>query len=173
MVWTKDALSRYSVIFLRHFVVGKNNGGRVSFQTKFAQQVSCLSIVVVYIVLCSEMYNCTRKIASLEPSADQDNSRSISGALQACFVFHDIFSPLLMRKLVFSLSWSYLKSQLRPKEGNDFARATDWYSDVDQSRSSEQVKKKRPGPATRWSAPRPRVSLPPFSIAKNRHKNTE
>ena len=30
----EGALSRQSVIFLRHFVVGKNNGGRVSFQTK-------------------------------------------------------------------------------------------------------------------------------------------
>ena len=28
--------------FLRHFVVGKNNGGRSSFQAKRAQQVSCL-----------------------------------------------------------------------------------------------------------------------------------
>ena len=31
--------------FLRHFVVGKNNGGRASFQAKRAQQVSCLSII--------------------------------------------------------------------------------------------------------------------------------
>ena len=52
----KGALSRYSVIFLRHFVVGKNNGGCASFQTKRAQQVSCLSIIVVYIVLCSKIY---------------------------------------------------------------------------------------------------------------------
>ena len=35
--------------FLRHFVVGKINGGHASFQTKRAQQVSCLSIIVVYI----------------------------------------------------------------------------------------------------------------------------
>ena len=81
--------------------MGKNNSGRVSFQTKFAQQVSCLSIVVVYIVLCSEMYNCTRKIANLEPSADQDNSRSISGALQACFGFHDFFHHCWWENLSF------------------------------------------------------------------------
>ena len=75
-------------------------------------------------------------------------------------------SPLLMGKLVLSLSWSYLKAQLRPRERNDFARATDWYFDVDQSRSLKQVKKLRPWPATGWSAPRPRVSSPPFSTAK-------
>ena len=37
------------------------------------------------------------------------------------------FSPLLMGKLVLSPSWSYLKAQLRPRERNDFARATDWF----------------------------------------------
>ena len=41
--------------FLRHFVVGKNNGGRASFQAKRAQLASCLSFIVVYIVLCSEI----------------------------------------------------------------------------------------------------------------------
>ena len=81
----KGALSRYSVIFLRHFVVRKNNGGRASFQTKRAQQVSCLSIIVVYIVLCSGIHKCTWKIASLERSSDQDSWRSIRGAAKACF----------------------------------------------------------------------------------------
>ena len=34
----KGALSRYSVIFLRHFVVGKNNGGRAIFCCRSASQ---------------------------------------------------------------------------------------------------------------------------------------
>ena len=53
----------------------------------------------------------------LQRSSDQDNSRSIRGAPQACFGFHE-FSPFFMGKLVFlfSLSWSYLKAHLRPRE---------------------------------------------------------
>ena len=92
--------------FLRHFVVGKNNGGRASFQAKRAQQVSCLSIIVVYIVLCSKIYaTAPESLASLERSSDQDNSRSIRGAPHACFGFHE-FSPFYMGKLVFLFSLS-------------------------------------------------------------------
>ena len=58
---------QYSVIFLRHFVVGENNGGRLSFQAKRAQQVSCLSIIIVNIVLCSEIYaTAPESLANLE-----------------------------------------------------------------------------------------------------------
>ena len=113
--------------FFAPFCCGKNNGGRASFQTKRAQQVSCLSIVVGYIVLCSEKkHNYTWKIASLqhvERSSDQDSSwsRSIRGALQACFaslfwipwVFHHCSKQTFLFIL---LSWSYLKAQLRPRE---------------------------------------------------------
>ena len=81
---------------LRHFFVWKNNGGRASFQAKRAQLVSCLSIVIVYIVLCSEIYaTAPESLASLERSSDQDNSRSIRGAPQACFGFHE-FSPTMI-----------------------------------------------------------------------------
>ena len=55
--------------------MGKNNdnGGRASFQAKRAQQVSCLSMIVVYIVLCSEIYaTAPESLASLERSSDQD-----------------------------------------------------------------------------------------------------
>ena len=135
--------------FFAQFGVGKNNGGCVSLQTKRAQQVSCLSIIVVHLVLYSEIHKCTWKITSLERSPDQECSRSIRGALQAGFF------TIVQGKVVFlfSLSWSYLKDQLRPwererdreREGererererqkNDFARESDWYSDVDRSRS--------------------------------------
>ena len=63
-------------------------------------------IIVVYIVLCSEIYaTAPESLASLERSSDQDNSRSIRGAPQACFGFHEFF-PFFMGKLVllFSLS---------------------------------------------------------------------
>ena len=133
LLFLKGALSRYSVIFLRHFVVGKNNGGRASFQAKRAQQVSCLSIIVVYIVLCSEIYatapETCESLTSLERSLDQewqDNPRSIRGAPQACFGFHE-FSPFFMDKPVFLFSLGFLDLISKPiivRERNDFARVT-------------------------------------------------
>ena len=123
--------------------MGKNNGGRASFQAKRAQQVSCLSIIVVYIVLCSEIYaTAPESLASLERSSDQDNSRSIRGAPQACFDFHE-FSPFFMGKLVFCFHFlDLIKKPIFVQERNDFARVTDSYPDVDLSRSSKLVKKK-------------------------------
>ena len=60
------------------FYSGRNDGGRKSFQAKHTQQVSCLLIIVVYIVLCSELYTTApESLASLERSSEQDNSRSI------------------------------------------------------------------------------------------------
>ena len=169
LVWTCTVtlFSDFCVILLW----GKNNGGRASFQTKRAQQVLCMSIIVVYIVLCSEIHNCTWKIASLERSSDQDSSRSIRGALQACFGFHEFFT-IVQGKLVCFNFLDHISKPNFVRERNDFARVTDWCSDVDRSRSSEQVKEKkvRSRPANRWPAPRPRVSSPPFSTAKNRHK---
>ena len=96
----KVALSRYSVIFASFCFWGKN-GCRAPFQAKRVQQVSCLSIIVVYIVLCCEIYaTAPESLVRLERSSDQDNSRSIRGAQQACFGFH-AFSPFFMGKLVF------------------------------------------------------------------------
>ena len=97
------------------FGVGKNNGGCVSLQTKRAQQVPCLSIIVVHLVLYSEIHKCTWKIPRLERSSNRECSRSIRGALQAGFGFHEFFT-IVQGKVVFlfSLSWSYLKAQLRP-----------------------------------------------------------
>ena len=115
----KGALSRYSVIFCPIWC-GKNNGGCASLQTKRAQQVSCLSIIVVHLVLYCEIHKCTWKITSLERSSDQECSRSIRGALQAGFGFHEFFT-IVQGKVVFlfSLSWSYLKAQLRPWRDRD------------------------------------------------------
>ena len=65
-----------------------------------------LSIIVAYIVLCSELYaTAPESLESLERSLDQDHSRSIRGAQQACFGFHE-FSPFFMGKLVFLFSLS-------------------------------------------------------------------
>ena len=73
---------------------------------KRAQQVSCFSIIVVYIVLCSEIYaTAPESLASLERSSDEDNSRSIRGAPQACFGFHE-FSLFFITKPVFLISLS-------------------------------------------------------------------
>ena len=84
-------------------------------------------------------------LASLERSSDQDNSRSIRGAPQACFGFHE-FSPFFMGKLVFCFHFLNLISwPIFVRERIDFARVTDWYPDVDWSRSSKLVKKKKCG----------------------------
>ena len=123
----KGALSRHSVIFLRHFVVGKNNGGRASFQAKRAQQVSCLSIIVVYIVLVAKYTTAPESLATLERSSDQYNSRSIRGAPQACFGFHE-FSPFFHGQaclFVFTFKFLDLTSKPIVRERNDFARVTD------------------------------------------------
>ena len=100
----KGALSHYSVIFLRHFVVGKNNGGCVSFQTKRAQQVSCLSIVEGYIVLGCEIY--TTAPERLRVLNDRRTKTTQDRSVELCKPVLDStnFSPLLMGKLVFSLS---------------------------------------------------------------------
>ena len=188
--------------FLRYFVVGKNNGGCASFQVKRAQQVSCLSITVVYIVLyvSSEIYAIApESLASLQRSSDQDKSRSIRGGPQACFGFHKMISinawwsalsretqscetipasvKLFRFPWIFPFSWTNLSfcfhfldlisKPIFVWKRNDFARVTDWYPDVDWSRSSTLVKKKVwQRPASRWPAPRPQVSSPPFSTAK-------
>ena len=163
--------------FFAPFCCGEKNGGRASFQAKRAQQVSCLSIIVVYIVLymCSEIYTTAREsLASLERSCwprqlkiNPSRSKPVLVSmnfpyfswanLSFCFHFLDLISkPIFVR------------------ERNDFARVTDWYPDVDWSRSSKLVKKKvRQRPACRWPTPRPRVSSPPFSTAKNLHKIPE
>ena len=79
----------------------KNNGGRVSFQTKRAQQVSCVSIVVVHIVLCSEIYTTaperSRVLNDRRTNTAQDRS------VELCKPVLDSmnFSPLLMGKLAF------------------------------------------------------------------------
>ena len=80
--------------FLRHFVVGKNNGGRVSFQTKHAQQVSCLSIIIVYIVLCSEIY--TTAPERLQALCDRRTNTAQDRSVELCKPVLDTrnFSPL-------------------------------------------------------------------------------
>ena len=108
--------------------------------------MSCLSIVLVYIVLCSEKYTTTpetwvkNRWTSLN---DRRTKTPQNRSVGLCKPVLDSMncSPLLMGNLVLSLSWSCLEAQPRPRERNDFARASDWYFDVDQSRSSEQVKK--------------------------------
>ena len=162
--------------FLRHFVVGKN-GGRASFQAKRAQQVSCLSIIVVYIVLCSEIRNCTWKISSLEPfeSSDQDNSRSIRGAPQPCFGVHE-FSPIFYGQTCLFVFTFLIISQSPTSSGEEWLCKSDWL--IPRRRSIAKLgtvkkKKVRQRRASRWPAPQPRVSSPPFSTAKNRHEITE
>ena len=131
MKHVKGALSRNSVIFCAILLWGKMNGGRASFQAKRAQQVSCLSIIKVYIVLyvCSEIYaTAPESLGSLERSSDQlsktTQNRSVelrkpvlvsmnfphfsSANLSFCFHFLDLISkPIFVRKR------------------NDFARVTD------------------------------------------------
>ena len=163
-----QAVSRCAVTlfgdFLRNFVVEKNNGGRVSFQTKRAQQVSWLSIVVVYIVLCSEIDTA----APERLRADQHSSRSIGGALQACFGLHHEFFTIVQGKLVFLLS---LKAQLRPRDKwLCKGQVTDTPTLINREALNRWRKKVRERPASRWLAPWPRVSSPPFSTAKSRHK---
>ena len=57
--WTQHPLVRQVIdeneVIFAPFCCGENNGGRASFQAKRAQQVSCLAIIVVYIVLCSKI----------------------------------------------------------------------------------------------------------------------
>ena len=78
--------------FLGHFVVGKNNGGHVSFQTKHAQQVSCLSVVVVYIVLCSEIYTTaperSRMLNDCRTKTTQDRSVELCKPVLDSMNFH-------------------------------------------------------------------------------------
>ena len=121
----KGALSRYSLI-LRHFVVGKYIGGRASFQAKRAQQVSCLSIIVVYIVLCSKIY-----ATAPERSRDLNDRRTKSARncpWRSASLFHHELFPNFIGKL-------------------GFARVTDWYPDVNRSRTSELVQKISPARA--------------------------
>ena len=104
----KGALSRYSVIFCTILLWGKIMAAVHLSKAKRAQQVSCLSIIVAYIVLCSEIYaTAPESLVSLERSSNQDNSRSIRGAPQACFGFHE-FTPFFMGKLVFFFFFTFL-----------------------------------------------------------------
>ena len=112
--------------FLSHFVVGKNNGGLAFFQTKRAQKVLCMPLIVVYIVLCSEVYYTTQ--LHLEDRQDW----TIGGARQLkivpwncaslfwipCRRFYHFSCPPLLGYIVFSFahSWSVLNAQLRTTE---------------------------------------------------------
>ena len=98
------------------------------------------------IVLCSKIYNCSWKIASLEWSSDQDSSRSICGALQACFGFHEIFT--IVQGNLFVLT--SLKAQLRLRE--EWLCKGNWLTDAPTSIDHEapnRWKKKKCGQGLR------------------------
>ena len=83
-------------VFLEPFCCGENNGGRALFQTKRAQQVPCMLLVVVYIVLCSEVYTTApeKSCIRLEQSLDQDSKLKIDPwSCASLFRFQAIFLP--------------------------------------------------------------------------------
>ena len=74
--------------------MGKNNSDRAFFQTKRAQQVPCVPLIVVCIVLRREVYYTTQltsKIARIERSTEQDSSRPFRGTVKSCFGFQAFF----------------------------------------------------------------------------------
>ena len=102
----KGALSRYSVIFCAILLWGKIMAAVIFPSEARSTSVLPVDYRSVYIVLCSEIYaTAPESLPSLERSSDQDNSRSIRGAPQACFGFHE-FSPFFIGKLVFLFSLS-------------------------------------------------------------------
>ena len=96
----KGALSRYSVISLQHFVVGKNNGGCAFFQLKRTQKVYCLPFIVVSFVLCSEVYTSAPEKSRGLPSDDPRTKTSIAQdrSMEHCRLVVDFmhFLPLFM-----------------------------------------------------------------------------
>ena len=103
----KGALSRYSVIFWAIWLWGKRMAAvRLSNEAR-STSVLPVDYRSVHCTVYRNIHNCTWKIASLERLSDQDSSRSIRGALQACFGCHEHFT-IVQGKLVFlfSLSWS-------------------------------------------------------------------
>ena len=156
--------------FLRHFVEGKNNGGRVSFQTKRAQQVSCLSIIIVYIVLCSEIY--TTAPERLQALRDRRTNTAQDRSVELCKPVLDTrnFSPLFRANSSFCFRIHFLDPVSKPNFLETMAlqgQLTNTPTSVAKLGTLEE-KKVRQRPASRLPAPRPRVSSPPFSTAKNR-----
>ena len=110
--------------------MGKNNGGHASFQAKRAQQVSCLSIIVVYIVLCSEKHatqrhlKASRVLNDLRTKTTQDRSVELRKPVLVSINFpHFSWANL-------SFCFHFLDLISKPifvQERNDFARVTDWY----------------------------------------------
>ena len=134
--------------FLRHFVVGTNNGGRASFQTKRAQQVCCLLIMVLYIVLCGkinttapERLRVLNMLNDCQTNTAQDRSVELCKPVLNSMNFHHCSGQTCLFVFTFLI---ISQTQLRQRDEwlCKGKLTTDWCSDVDRSRSSEQVKKK-------------------------------
>ena len=166
--------------FFAPFCCGENNGDRAFFQTKRAQQVPCMPLIVMCIVLRREVYYTTQltsKIVRIERSTEQDSSTPFRGTVRSCFGFQAFFFTIFHVRHCWATSsfCLHLLDQFSMlhfvRENGDFA-STDTSTSID-CKASNLKTKSAANACTHWPAPWPRVSSSPFLTAKNLHKNTE
>ena len=112
------------------FCCGEKNGGQAFFQTKRVQQVPCLLLIVLYIVLCSDVYTSAPErswgLNDRRTKAAQD--RSVDLRKPVLDSRHFFFLPLFMSAIAgLSSLCSHLDQFSKPdvvREKNDFA--CDW-----------------------------------------------
>ena len=163
-------VSRYSVIFAP-FCCGEKWWRSCIFPNEarsWSASVLPVDYCSVHCTVQRNIHNCAWKIVSALKDRRTKTAQDRSVELRKPVLDSVNFSPFFMGKLVFLFHFlDHISKPNFVREQNDFAIATDWYFDVDRPQSSEHVKNfLRSRCATRWPAPRPRVSSPPFLTAK-------